>query len=80
MDQLAIHEKVQLENALEKINAQIVGSNRAAADQNVCWREKTIGSKFDNTRCATQQEIDEAREGARLFLEKPKICSGPGCG
>ncbi len=80
MDQLAIHDKVQLENALERINAQIVGTHSAAADQEVCWREKTIDSKMNNTRCGTQQEIDQAREGARGFLLKPKICSGPGCG
>ena len=80
MDQLAIHEKVQLENALEKINAQFVGTNRAAADQNVCWREKTTGSRMQVTRCGTQQEIEDAREGARGFLLKPKVCEPPGCG
>lgn len=80
MDQLAIHEKVQVENALERINAQLVGTNAASADQNVCWREKTTGTKMNTTRCGTQQEIDQAREGARGFLLKPKICSGPGCG
>lgn len=80
MDQLAIHEKVQVENALERINAQLVGTNAASADQNVCWREQTTGSKRTGTRCGTQQEIDQAREGARGFLERPKICSGPGCG
>lgn len=80
MDQLAIHEKVQVENALERINAQLVGTNAASADQNVCWREKTTGTKMNATRCGTQQEIDQAREGARGFLEKPKICSGSSCG
>jgi hypothetical protein len=80
MDQLAIHEKVELENALEKINAQLLGTNRAAADQNVCWREKTSGTRLHVTRCGTQEEIDDAREGAQRFLLKPKICEPPGCG
>jgi hypothetical protein len=80
MDQLAIHEKVELENALEKINAQVVGTNRSATNQNLCRQEKTVGSHMVYTRCATQQEIDDARDGTRLFLEKPKICSGQGCG
>jgi len=80
MDQLAIDEKVQLENALERINAQLVGTNAARANQEVCWRERTVGSKMQVTRCGTQQEIDEAREGARGFLDKPKICVPPGCG
>ncbi|HEY5613667.1 MAG TPA: hypothetical protein VIK70_08745 [Lysobacter sp.] len=78
-DQLAIHEQVRLENALEKINAQIVGTNAASADQNVCWRERITGSKRTSTRCGTQQEIDQAREGARGMMERPKICEG-GCG
>ena len=80
MDQLAIDEKVQLENALERINAQLVGTSAARANQEVCWRERTVGSKMQVTRCGTQQEIDEAREGARGFLDKPKICVPPGCG
>lgn len=80
MDQLAIHEKVQVENALERINAQLVNTNAARANQEVCWRERMVGSKMQVTRCGTQQEIDQAREGARGFLDKPKICVPPGCG
>lgn len=80
MDQLAIHEKVQVENALERINAQLVNTNAARANQEVCWREKMVGSKMQVTRCATQQEIDQAREGAQGFMLKPKICVPPGCG
>lgn len=80
MDQLAIDEKVQLENALERINAQFVGTSAASANQQVCWRETKTGSKMQVTRCASQQEIDQAREGGRGFLEKPKICVPPGCG
>ena len=80
LDQLAIDDKVQLENALERINAELVNTNAARANQEVCWREHTTGSKMRATRCGTQQEIDEAREGARGFLLKPKICMPPGCG
>lgn len=80
MDQLAIHEKVQVENALERINAQLVNTNAAGAKQEVCWREKMLGSKLHVTRCASQQELDETREGARGFLDRPKICVPPGCG
>ena len=80
MDQLAIDEKVQLENALERINAQFVGTSAARAKQEVCWREKIVGSKLHVTRCASQQELDQTREGARGFLERPRICVPPGCG
>lgn len=79
LDQLAINDKVRLENALEKINAQVVGTHAASGDKNVCWREKTTGSKTTSTRCGTQDEIDQAREGARGMLERPKICEGS-CG
>ena len=80
LDQLAIDDKVKLENALERINAELVNTNAARANQEVCWREHTTGSKMRATRCGTQQEIDEAREGARGFMLKPKICMPPGCG
>ncbi len=80
LDQLPIDEKVRVENALERINAQLVNTNTARANQNVCWRERKTGSKMDVTRCGTQQEIDEAREGARGFMDRPKICVPPGCG
>lgn len=80
LDQLAIHDKVRVENALERINAEIVNTNAARANQEVCWRERATGGRMKTTRCGTQQEIDQAREGARGFLEKPKICVPPGCG
>lgn len=80
LDQLAIDDKVRLENALERINTQIVNTNASRGNQEVCWREKTVGSKMEVTRCGTQSEIDDARDGARGFLLKPKICIPPGCG
>lgn len=80
LDQLAIDDKVRVENALERINAELVNTNAARDKQEVCWRERPTGSKMQGTRCGTQQEIDQAREGARGFLLRPRVCSGPGCG
>lgn len=80
LDQLAIDDKVRVENALERINAVLVNTNAARANQEVCWREHMVGSKMQVTRCGTQQEIDQAREAARGFMLKPKICMPPGCG
>lgn len=80
LDQLAIDDKVRVENALERINAQFVNTNAARANQEVCWREQKTGSKMQVTRCGTQQEIDQAREGAVGFMLDPKICIPPGCG
>jgi hypothetical protein len=80
LDQMPIDDKVRLENALERINAQLVDTNSARANQEVCWREKTTGSNLPVTRCGSQQEIDDAREGARGYLQRPKVCSGPDCG
>jgi len=80
LDELGIEDKIRIENALENINAQIVNTTAGRSDQNVCWREQTTGSMTKTTRCGTQREIDEAREGARGYLERPKICVPPGCG
>ena len=80
LDALTIDEKVRLENALERINAEIRGTRLAGEDQQVCWRERTTGSMVEVTRCGTREEIDEARRGARAFMEKPRVCIPPGCG
>lgn len=80
MEQLNIDDKIRVENALERINAQVVGTNTAQADQDVCWREQRLGSRAKTTRCGTQKEIDQVRENARGYMEKPKICTPPGCG
>jgi hypothetical protein len=80
MDDLSIDEKIRLENALERINAEIVNTRSASDDQNVCWRERVSGTTVKKTRCGTQAEMREAREGARDFMEKAKICVPPGCG
>lgn len=78
--QLSIDEKVVLQNALERINAQLVGTRAASESQDVCWREAKTGSKMMVTRCGTQEERDEARRGARAWMEKPRVCVPPGCG
>jgi hypothetical protein len=77
--ELSIDEKVGLENALERINAEVKGGHLAKDDQEVCWRERTSGSQLKSTRCGTEAERREAREGARDFMEKPKVCAGD-CG
>lgn len=80
LDELSIDEKVRLENALERINAEVKGGRLAKDAQEVCWRERISGSQMKSTRCGTEAERREAREGARDFLEKPKVCVPPGCG
>lgn len=79
LDSLSIEEKIRLDNALEQINAQVKGGRVASEEQDVCWRERTSGSNLKVTRCGTQAERDQARQGAREWMEKPKICSGA-CG
>lgn len=80
IDQLNIQEQIRLENALERINANVVGTRVAQETQDTCWSEAKTGSKMKVTRCGTQEERDEARRGARAWMEKPKICVPPGCG
>lgn len=76
---LSIDEKIRLENALERINAEVKNTKTASDDQNVCWRERVSGTGMNKTRCGTKAEMREAREGARDFLERPKVC-GEQCG
>jgi hypothetical protein len=80
LDELDINQKVRLENALERINAEVKGGRVAGEEQDVCWRERKSGSKLKVTRCGTQAERDQARQGAREWMEKPKVCAPPGCG
>jgi hypothetical protein len=81
LDSLSIEEKIRLENALEQINAQVKGGGHAASGaQEVCWRERKSGSSLKTTRCGTQAERDQARQDARSWMDKPSICTPPGCG
>jgi hypothetical protein len=76
LDELSIDEKIRMENALERINAEVANTRAAKDDQNVCWRERVSGTNMKKTRCGTQAEMREASD----YLEKPKICVPPGCG
>lgn len=80
LDELSMDEKIRLENALERINAEAGNSRTASDNQQVCWREAKSGSTIKVTRCGTQLERDQIREGARAWMEKPKVCVPPGCG
>lgn len=79
LGELDINQKIRLENALEQINAQVKGGGHAATgEQEVCWRERKSGSTVKVTRCGTQAERDQIREGARAWMEEPKVCVIPG--
>ncbi|MBA2239440.1 MAG: hypothetical protein H0W24_12210 [Lysobacter sp.] len=80
LDQLSIDEKVRLQNAFASINAQLVNTSVSLAEQDKCWREANTGSKTRVARCGTREEADEARRGAREYMERPRVCGGPGCG
>jgi hypothetical protein len=79
LDQLSMGEKVRLENALERINAEVKNTRAGRDGKQVCWRERMTGTNTKVTRCGTEAEMREAREGARDFLERPKVC-GEQCG
>ena len=79
LDQLSMDEKVRLENALERINAEVKNTRAGHDDKQVCWREYQSGTTRKVTRCGTEAEMREAREGARDFLDRPKVC-GDRCG
>jgi hypothetical protein len=77
---LSIEEKIRLNNALETINAQMKGGRLGQDEQQVCWRERKTGSTTKVTRCGSQAERDFLRQNAREYLEKPRVCTPPGCG
>lgn len=76
---LSMDEKIRVENALERINAEVQNTRTSNDAQNVCWRERVSGTGMKKTRCGTKAEMREAREGARDYLERPKVC-GQQCG
>ena len=78
--ELSIEEKIRLNNALETINAQVKGGRLGRDEQQVCWRERKTGSTTKVTRCGSQAERDFLRQNARDYLEKPRVCTPPGCG
>jgi hypothetical protein len=81
LDELSIGEKFRMENALERINAEVKNTRVASDEQNVCWQERVSGSTMKKTRCGIKAEMREAREGARDYIiEKAKVCVPRGCG
>lgn len=80
LDELTVEESMRVRNAAEAINAQLRGTRQAQEAQEVCWRERKLGSNMKVTRCGTQQERDQAREDARAWMNRPEICIPPGCG
>jgi hypothetical protein len=79
LSELTADEQVSLKNGLEKIDAALKGTLYAERNREKCWREQKLGSKLNVTRCATQQEIDQLREGSREWYEKGDVCIGS-CG
>ncbi len=77
LDALSLDDKMRLRNALERIRA-LLASDSGQAD--VCERSRKSGTGRLTVRCASQDERDHAREGARSYLERPRVCSPPGCG
>jgi hypothetical protein len=74
LSDFTIAEKTRFENALEKINATVNGELLADEEQEVCWRQRKVGSQMMVTRCGTKREVAEAREGARGFMQRARTC------
>ena len=80
LSDLDMGKKVRLENALERINAIVVGTRAASSGQQICKRVALAGTAMKSTRCATQAEWEQVRETSRSSLEKQRVCEPPGCG
>ncbi|GAB6195389.1 hypothetical protein [Lysobacter xanthus] len=75
LDAMNIQERVNFDNALERINAAVQGTRLARDDKSVCRYQSVVGSREKQLVCGTVDDRDHAREGARAFLEKPRICN-----
>lgn len=80
LDDMNVAERVELDNALERIGAHLAGTRQAAEQRDVCRYERVSGSKHRKLVCKTSEERQNARDGARAWMEKPKVCIPPGCG
>lgn len=80
LDELNIAEKTRLENALERINAVVVGTAKADGEKQICKRVALTGTSLKTTRCASAAEWEQLREDSRRSLEKQHVCAPPGCG
>jgi hypothetical protein len=78
VEAMNIQERVNLDNALERINAAVQGTRVADDGKDVCRYQSVAGSRQKRLVCGTQDDRDHAREGARAYMEKPRICS-PTC-
>lgn len=76
LDELNIDEKVKLDNALERINAELAGTRSAREAEDQCRRERRNGRAMETTQCATAGERDQVRENSRNVLERRRICEG----
>lgn len=77
LESMNIQERVNFDNALERINAAIVDTRAARDDQEICRYERVTGSKQKQLVCGTQDQRQHARDGARAYLEQPRICAPP---
>ncbi|GAB1595205.1 hypothetical protein [Lysobacter claricitrinus] len=75
LEAMNIQERVTLDNALERINSNVQGTRVADEKKDVCHYQRVTGSKEQRLVCGTQDDRDHARENARNYLEKPRICA-----
>ncbi len=80
LDDLNIDERVQLDNALERINALVVATRQAGENRDECRVERPTGSKLKKLDCMSAGDRQNHRDGARAYMEKPRVCGGPNCG
>jgi hypothetical protein len=80
LDDLGVAERVELDNALERINALVMATRQADEARDVCRYERPTGSKLRKLECMTAAARGNHRDGARAYLDRPRVCVPPGCG
>jgi hypothetical protein len=61
LNDLAPEQRIQLMNAIEKVDAAMKGSRSADEGRQVCRRERAVGSTMPKMHCRTRKHVDTER-------------------
>ena len=55
-------------------------TRQAGENRDECRVERPTGSKLKKLDCMSAGDRQNHRDGARAYMEKPRVCGGPNCG
>lgn len=80
LDSMRTEDRVALDGSLQRINAALVGTTEADANQRQCRLERTTGSQMRKVTCRSKGEWRRLADEARAYKSRYFICVPPGCG